>query len=45
MEVLNSKNKPKQADRDEFNSFQFWREPLASIDDGLLDLLVSLSRT
>uniref|UniRef100_A0A8D0CVK7 NIN1 (RPN12) binding protein 1 homolog n=1 Tax=Sander lucioperca TaxID=283035 RepID=A0A8D0CVK7_SANLU len=40
--VLNSKkNKPKQTDRDEFNSFQFWREPLASIDDGLLDLLVS----
>uniref|UniRef100_A0A8C9Y0M5 NIN1 (RPN12) binding protein 1 homolog n=1 Tax=Sander lucioperca TaxID=283035 RepID=A0A8C9Y0M5_SANLU len=44
--VLNSKkNKPKQTDRDEFNSFQFWREPLASIDDGLLDLLVSLSWT
>ncbi|KAF1393314.1 hypothetical protein PFLUV_G00037790 [Perca fluviatilis] len=41
VEVLNSKNKPKQADRDEFNSFQFWREPLASIDDGLLDLLKS----
>ena len=48
VEVLNSKNKQQQTDThtssvtaDEFNSFQFWREPLAPIDDGLLDLLVS----
>lgn len=47
MEVLNSKNKQKQtdtqmsSDSDEFNSFLFWREPLPSIDDSLLDLLVS----
>ncbi|XP_042370049.1 protein AF1q, partial [Plectropomus leopardus] len=27
------------ADGDEFNSFQFWREPVASIDGELLDLL------
>lgn len=47
VEVLNSKNKQKQtdtqmtADSDEFNSFHFWREPPPSIDDSLLDLLVS----
>lgn len=29
------------ADTDEFNSFHFWREPPLSIDDGLLELLVS----
>lgn len=33
---------PVTTDGDEFNSFQFWREPLASVDDSLLDLLVSL---
>lgn len=47
MEVLNSKNKQKQtdaqtsADSDEFNSFHFWRAPPPSIDDSLLELLVS----
>lgn len=30
---------------EEFNSFQFWREPLPSIDSQLLDLLVSLTST
>lgn len=49
MEDLNSNNKQKQTDKqtcpstggsDEFNSFQFWREPVSSVDDSLLDLLV-----
>ncbi|KAM7405599.1 hypothetical protein PAMP_000035 [Pampus punctatissimus] len=30
------------ADGEEFNSFQFWREPLLSINDELLDLLDSV---
>lgn len=48
VEVLSAKNKQKQTDTqtssegDEFNSFHFWREPLPTIDDGLLDLLVSV---
>lgn len=29
------------ADADQFNSFQFWREPLPLLDTQLLDLLVS----
>nr|XP_046254245.1 RNA-binding protein NOB1 [Scatophagus argus] len=32
----------KAADSEEFNSFQFWREPLPSIDGDLLDLLNSV---
>lgn len=48
VEVFNSSDKQKQmspppatTDSDEFNSFQFWREPLPTIDDSLLELLVS----
>lgn len=45
MEGLNSTNKHKQTETsvssDQFNSFLFWREPLPSIDDDLLELLVS----
>lgn len=33
------KTTPKETDGDEFNSFQFWREPLPAIDDELLGLL------
>uniref|UniRef100_A0A3B4TVE9 RNA-binding protein NOB1 n=1 Tax=Seriola dumerili TaxID=41447 RepID=A0A3B4TVE9_SERDU len=43
-EVLNLNNKQKQTvtvDTNEFNSFQFWREPVPTIDDSLLELLVS----
>lgn len=29
------------SDGDQFNSFLFWREPPPTVDDGLLDLLVS----
>lgn len=29
-------------DGDQFSSFLFWREPLLSIDDDLLEMLVSL---
>ncbi|XP_044214871.1 RNA-binding protein NOB1 isoform X1 [Thunnus albacares] len=53
VEVLNSNNnKQKQtntqtssvaADSEEFNSFQFWREPLPSFDDELLALLNDVS--
>lgn len=32
---------PNAAESDEFNSFQFWREPLPSLDSELLALLVS----
>lgn len=31
------------ADSEHFNSFQFWREPLPSLDDDLLALLVRSS--
>lgn len=34
----------KDAESDEFNSFQFWREPLPSLDNKLLDLLVGRSK-
>lgn len=46
-QVLNPPNEQKpldsltSSDADQFNSFLFWREPLASVDDSLLDLLVS----
>lgn len=30
----------KDAESDEFNSFQFWREPLPALDSELLGLLV-----
>ncbi|XP_005929251.1 RNA-binding protein NOB1 isoform X1 [Haplochromis burtoni] len=33
------KKTPNETDGDEFNSFQFWREPLPAIDDELLGLL------
>ncbi|XP_024858221.1 RNA-binding protein NOB1 isoform X2 [Kryptolebias marmoratus] len=34
------KESSNQSDSEQFNSFQFWREPLPSIDTDLLDLLV-----
>lgn len=34
------KKTPNETNGDEFNSFQFWREPLPAIDDELLGLLV-----
>ena len=42
---LSNKQKPMSPvtnDGDEFNSFLFWREPLPTLDDDLLELLVSL---
>ena len=47
MEVVSLSNKqeptpPVTNDSDEFNSFLFWREPLPTLDDDLLELLVSL---
>uniref|UniRef100_A0A3B4GMZ4 RNA-binding protein NOB1 n=1 Tax=Pundamilia nyererei TaxID=303518 RepID=A0A3B4GMZ4_9CICH len=36
---LTEKKTPNETDGDEFNSFQFWREPLPAIDDELLGLL------
>lgn len=49
--VDNLSNRPIQteasepADGEQFNSFQFWREPLPSVDSNLLELLVSLTET
>lgn len=34
----------KDAESDEFNSFQFWREPLPALDSELLGLLVGQSK-
>lgn len=33
-------NEPRDADSSEFNTFQFWRNPLPSIETDLLELLV-----
>uniref|UniRef100_A0A3Q3B6G7 RNA-binding protein NOB1 n=1 Tax=Kryptolebias marmoratus TaxID=37003 RepID=A0A3Q3B6G7_KRYMA len=40
MNLQTEKESSNQSDSEQFNSFQFWREPLPSIDTDLLDLLV-----
>ncbi|XP_034535770.1 RNA-binding protein NOB1 isoform X2 [Notolabrus celidotus] len=38
-QTVTQKDTQTSSDSDEFNSFHFWREPLPTIDDSLLDLL------
>lgn len=40
-ETLNETETSNRTDTDEFNSFQFWRDPLPTLDPDLLELLVS----
>lgn len=40
-ETLNETETSNRTDTDEFNSFQFWRDPLPTLGPDLLELLVS----